>query len=322
MAIFVVVAAILVSIASSSGNVWQQGIAHGERRAAALAVFDRMKQDLQAAAQPVDFSMPKLQMVINPTDGAPVLSGSCELPCAMFWQAPVVSGTSGDLAVVGYFARWVNDGVHAAAPKLCRLYIDPSSQGYTVYSSGTASWSSTITDALITGTSGAPATQAMGYQGQLAENVLGLWVQALDQMGQPITKYPVYSGTNPVVAATGTYTGAQFDSAKGYVSTGTYIASGTTPSGTMPLVYSSNVMSSGSYILPGAGNGSLPAAVEVAIVVIDSRTALRLSGTEKPAASTGNLWKDVNTFYNSLPAVIKRGAEVESTVISINASPR
>lgn len=312
IAVFVVVGTILVSIASSSSNVWQQGIAHNDRRTVARTVFERMSQDLRDVTQPNDFSMPKLQMVINPTDGNPRLGAGFLLPQAIFWQAPVTtSGTNGDLAAVGYFIQWVGSG-NNARPKLCRLYIDPSSPAYTVYSSGTLTWSSTITDTLISGANGAPATQATGYQGQLAENVLGLWVQALDQQLQPIAKDASGVAFSP----------GQFDSARGYISTAIY-STGTTTSGTIPMSYPGMVSPSGSAVPPfTGGNGALPAALDVAIITVDSRTAMRLTGTEKPTAPTGNFWGDINTFYNQLPASIRRGAEIHSTTINLNSAPR
>jgi len=270
-------------------------------------------------------------MVINPPT---LVTGSYTLPQAVFWQAPVaVSGTTGDLSVVGYFVQWVG-----TTPKLCRLLINPSSSAYTVYSgsSGTT-WSSSITDALLSGSNGAPATQMAGYQGQVAENVLGLWVQALDQNMSPITT----TGAVP----SGTFSAGQFNSTQGYVSSTLYTSGTTMTTGTMaypsntsfqsgtwsgssaPLSIDVNATGTNTYQTPPsdpatAGNGSLPAAIEVAIVTVDGRTALKLSGTEKPGPSTGNLWSDVNKFYNSLPAPIRNGAEIHSSVINLANAPR
>jgi prepilin-type N-terminal cleavage/methylation domain-containing protein len=308
--IFLVILGLFVTMVNSTSKIWQEGIAHNERRATALAVFGCLKRDLSIAAQPTDLSGSKLQMLIAAGTTGPLTSGSFTLPEAFFWQAPATTGTNGndgDLAVVGYFVQWVKDSTaHTNTPKLCRLLINPSSAVYTVYSGTTSS--SWISDALISGTEGAPATQASGYQGQLAENVLGLWVQPLDQKMQPITKN----------ASGALFPAAQFDSTQGYTSTALY-TSGTTTT-TTPLVYpaaSSLTGSSANEVM-----GSLPAAIQVAIVTIDSRTALRLSGTEKPGLPTGNLWQDVAVFYNSLPPLIKNGAEVQSTIINLASGPR
>ena len=322
MAIFLMISGLLVSIANSTSKIWQQGIAHNDRRTAALAVFERMTRDLSLAAQPVDLSGARLQLLIL-TGASGLVSSNYTQPTAVFWQAPVTSGTngnSGDLAAVGYFVQWVNDpGTGKNTPKLCRLCVNPSSANYKVYTGTSSSW---ISDAIISGPDGSPATQTSAYQGQLAENVLGLWVQALDQKMQPITKN-----------ATGTlFPTGQFDSTKGYTSTANYTSGTNTTTNLLVYPGDSSALTpvgGGNVAVPGTnlasaswGSGSLPAALEVAIVTVDSRTAQRLSGTEKPGAPAGNLWTDVNTFYNGLPLAIRSGAEIHSTIITLPAAPR
>jgi len=369
MAITLLVIVVMVSIMNGTSTLWKQGIVHDDRRSAALAVFERMAQDLRASAQPTDFSGPTLQMVISSTSASgPLssLSGTYQLPQAIFWQAAsgrmvalssgaAISGTNGgngDLAVIGYFVQWTANSNGTTTPKLCRLFIDPSSPAYGVYpvsgaasavysgttTSGASTWTSTITDALLSGSYGAPATQATGYQGELAENVLGLWVQALDQQGQPITQYPVYSGSNPITSGSATFPSGQFDSTKGYISSVLYQSGTYAP--TTATTYSTSVFLSGSsspgtVIVGGttptyweppvaANKGSLPAAIEVAIVTVDSRTALLLAGTERPVLQSGSfsLWSNVNAFYNGLPPLIRHGAEIHSTIINLADGPR
>ena len=74
------------------------------------------------------------------------------------------------MALVGYFVQWVNEA-NGSVPKLCRLLVDSNYQMQKP--------SDFVSDALIA--SNAPATKASGYAGQLAENVLGLWMRPLDQ---------------------------------------------------------------------------------------------------------------------------------------------
>ncbi|MGB8353722.1 MAG: hypothetical protein WCD79_07545 [Chthoniobacteraceae bacterium] len=311
--IFLLVAGVLSSITNSSSNVWQQGIAHADRRASALAVFDRITRDLRQAAQPTDYSGPRLQMVITGS-GSTLVSGTYLNPQAMFWQSAVATDTSagsgygykGNLAIVGYFVQWIG-----TTPKLCRLLVNPSSTDYAVYNGGTlpSPW---LSSSLLS--TYAPATQTAAYQGQLAENVLGFWAQALDQTLKPITR---------TAATSGTFSPGQFDSTKGYIYTSaSAYTSGTITSGTMKYVGDSSVLAMPSPSPSAAGGGSLPASIEIAIVTVDSRTALKLSGAEKPASPTGNLWTDVNTFYNSLPVAIKKGAEIHSTIINLPDAPR
>lgn len=276
-AVFVALALILVSIASRLSSFWQIGIAHNERRSSALSAFSRMGRDLRFAALQGNPASTNLQLVINPT----TLGNDYKLPQAAFWQSPVASDRSrGDMALVGYFVQWVNETNGSPAnlvPKLCRLVVDSDYQMQKP--------SDFVSDGLIV--SNAPATKAAGYAGQLAENVLGLWMQPLDQQKKPITND---SKSQP-------FPNGQFDSTKGYAVSFTNSATATFAS-------------------------ALPASLEVALVAVDARTAKRLSGTEKPLPRSADIWTDVNAFYNGLPQSIKQGARIYSTVIDLHGAPR
>jgi len=278
-AVFVALALILVSIAASLSSFWQLGIAHNERRSSALSAFARMARDLRFALLPPDPSTTNFQLVINPTG----VGSSHLLPQAAFWQAPVASDRSrGDMALVGYFVQWVSE-TNSQVPKLCRLLVDSN---YLMQKP-----SDFVTDALIA--SNAPATKASGYVGQLAENVLGLWMRPLDQ-----TKNPIRND-----AKAQSFPNGQFDSSRGYA---------------VALTNSSGALVTKVFA------PALPASLEVVLVAVDARTAKRLSGraSEKPGAATADMWNDVNTFYNNLPQEIKQGARIYSTVIDLHSAPR
>jgi type II secretory pathway pseudopilin PulG len=280
-AVFVGLALILVSIAGSLSSFWQMGIAHNERRAAALAAFSRMARDLRFASAPINPASTNFQLVINPSG----VGSAYKLPQAAFWQAPVAPDRSqGDIALVGYFVQWVTNSPTDFVPKLCRLVIDSTNFQLRKPSD----W---VDNALIANF--APATKASDYDGQLAENVLGLWLQPLDQAKQPITRD----------ASTNNYVVGEFDSMRGYPATLTNAAT------TNSLTYTFRP--------------ALPASIEAAMVVVDARTAKRLSGSEKPSArSSTNMWDDVNAFYNGLPPGIKQGAHIYSTVMELHNAPR
>jgi len=216
----------------------------------------------------------------------PGVGATYENPQAFFWQAPVATdgSTNGNLAVVGYFVQWVNGS--PGTPCLCRILINPSSPDYDVYTTPNA-W---ITSSLI-GTY-ASATPANNYAGLLSENVLGLWVQALSPQGYPTQQTP-----NPGL------NGEAFDSRYSYISTNYSYPT-------------AQVMTN----VPSV----LPSSVQVAIAVIDSRTAARLSTTGKPnyPALTGNFWADVQSFYNGLPNTIRQGTEIETMTIPLANGPR
>jgi type II secretory pathway component PulJ len=279
-AVFIALALVLVSIAGSLSSFWQVGISHNERRSAALAAFSRMARDLRFAAAPINPNSTNFQLVINPTN----VGTNYRLPQAAFWQAPVANDRShGNMALVGYFVQWVNE-TNGSVPKLCRLLIDSTNFQF----GKPSDW---VNDALIA--SKAPANKAKDYDGQLAENVLGIWMQPLDQQTNAILK----DSTN------GTYTNGEFDSARGY--TATLLNAGTN------VTYSFS--------------SALPASIEAVLVVTDARTARRLQGRpeEKPIIRpTTNMWDDVNAFYNALPPDIKPGARIYSTVINLQNAPR
>ena len=279
LAILSIIVVVLLSVITSLMSTWQLGQARNERRTAGRDALERMARDLRLASLPLGKSnTTNLEFVINPAG----VSSTYELPQAVFWQAPVASdgGTNGNLAIVGYFVQWIN-----GAPSLTRALINPSAvSSYTIYSKPTT-W---MTDTLIQ--TNAPATASSGYAGLMAQNVLGLWVQALDPEGNPIPQTAGFPGEN-------------FDSRLPY----SYISS----------VYSGVATTNLAPVLP--------ASVQIAIVIIDSRTANRLTGVnpkEKPSAITGNFWSDIQNFYTNLPSVIQKGAEIQTTTVEIAASPR
>jgi type II secretory pathway component PulJ len=272
-AVFLMLALILLSVAGSLSSYWQIGISHNERRASALAAFSRMARELRFAAAPINPASTNFQFVINPAS----VGAAYKLPQAAFWQAP--AGSQGNMALVGYFVQWVNEtnGLATNFPKLCRLLVDSTNS---------------ISDAVIA--SNAPASKASGYAGQLAENVLGLWMQPLDQARRPIV-------TN---ASNVAYANGEFDSTKGYRAT---------------------LTNGGTNSLPYTFKPALPASIEAAVVVVDARTAKRLQGrpNEKPSGRpTTNIWNDVNAFYNALPPEIRNGAGIYSTVMELHSAPR
>ena len=184
------------------------------------------------------------------------------------------------MALVGYFVQWVKEA-DGSVPKLCRLLVDSNYQMQKP--------SDFVSDALIA--SNAPATKASGYAGQLAENVLGLWIRPLDQREDPILND----------AKAEAFPSGQFDSARGYT-VGITNASGT--------------------LVTKVFAPALPASLEVVVVAVDARTAKRLSGDEKPGARTADMRADVDAFYNRLPQEIKQGARIYRTVIDLHSAPR
>jgi type II secretory pathway component PulJ len=277
IAILSILVIVLLSMLTSLMTVWQAGQAHNERRTIAQAVLDRMTRDLSQVALPLSrTSTNELQMIINPTG----VSATYQYPHAIFCQAPVATdnGTSGNLAVVGYFIQWVNGS--PGTPCMSRILINPSSADYKIYSAPNA-W---ISDALLA--SDASATSP-SYAGLLSENVLGLWVQALDPLGNPIQQQTLPAGET-------------FDSKYPYAYTNF--------SELAPVPLETNM-------------SSAPASLQIAIAVIDSRTAKYL--TAKPSYPTTNaFWNNIQNFYTNLPPLIQKGTEIQTTVVTLPNAPR
>ena len=277
-AVFVGLALILVSIAASLSSFWQMGIAHNERRSSALSAFSRMARDLRFATLPPDPSATNFQFVINPAS----VGTNYSLPQAVFWQAPVASDRSnGNMALVGYFVQWVSETNSRPAPKLCRLVVDSN---YSMQKP-----SDFVSDKLIA--SSAPATKDSGYAGQLAENVLGLWLQPLDQRKNPILTNAKAPGISqrPVRLHRGIHGDAHQCPWDAGLSVG------------------AARKSRGGPCRGGRSHGKAPFGPSL---------------PKSPALATTNMWNDVNTFYSNLPQEIKQGARIYSTVIDLQSAPR
>ena len=288
IAILSIIMLMLASMTGSLMSLWQGGQAHNERRTNTQAIFDRMARDLQQIAVPATrYGNPALFNTnsLEMAINPSGVSATYKFPQAMFWQAPLATdgATNGNMAIVGYFVQWVN-----GSPALCRVLINPSAAPYSIYSTP-GNW---INDTMLTN---APATAAYGYQGLMSPNVLGLWFQALDGTGNPT-----------VQSADPTHKGEVFDSRLSYSYVNYLYTNGGVPvSATVPPC-------------------SLPSAVQVAIVIVDSATARHLTGgpLEKPSTLSGDFWGDIQSFYNGLPAVIRKGAEIQTTTVQISNGPR
>ena len=278
---------ILLGMLGSLTSAWQLDQAHNERRTTAQTVLDRMTRDISQAAIPsARGNTNSLDFVISPP--STWIGTQYEYAQSIFFQAPVATdnGMNGNLAVVGYFIQWVNGTPGTAT--LTRLLINPSSADYAVYNGVPNGW---LSNHLLT--SDAPATSPT-YAGLLAQNVIGLWIQALDPTGTPINQ----------TTLTGHKAGEVFDSRYPY----TYNNSGFTDNGANEVA-----------TVPAS---ALPGSVQVAIAVVDSRTAKLITAIPSNYATSGVFWTDVQNFYNGLPPNIRKGTEIQTTTIPLANGPR
>jgi len=311
--------------------IWQHGQSEIEQRQNARTILDQMGQDLRAAQLPTNpHDTNNLVFVVNPdttTSTSPPASGTYFNPQAAFWQVSRQKTVNGVLcniiAEVGYFVRWDTTNLKNPRATLCRLFIPAvnstgqASPNFLIVPVTTSSGATTASpNAWTTGgatnsvlDSAAPGNAAGSYQGWFADNVIALWIRCLDPNGNTI----VLRGKGT------TYTPYCYDSRQGY----TY-----TPTGAATPV----IERGGSVILPSNALGTaaqpeflatLPASVEIALVILSSRGAAQLTAVPTytvtaPSTTTPNpFWTDITNFVSSLPPDIKKQTFVYSSQIQI-----
>lgn len=169
MAIFILLAALMLTVTTEAGRMWQQSEGQKNRRQAARIILETISRDLQGAAFPVGTHLPgSLAFLVNPAIGAGFLR-----PNAAFWQTRSQQDSLG-MADVGYFVR-----KNGAVGELCRIRI-PAGDPDSIFSNIDRTISSAVLDRL------APGTGDNDLKGLLAENVLGFWFVLRDNEGVEI----------------------------------------------------------------------------------------------------------------------------------------
>ena len=178
IAVFGILVVILSAILGQLNRLWALTEGENQRQHGGRDMLNYLARDIQKAMLPLDpTSNASLQFVINPTlTGSPT---DYSYRDNIFFQAPVATDSSyGEVAEVGYFVQW-NSGV----AQLCRFFVNPTysaSSNFKIYTNP-AAWLTSGTGNMVATV--APATKASNYQGLLAENVIGLWINAYDNTG-------------------------------------------------------------------------------------------------------------------------------------------
>jgi len=297
----VLLTVMLFGVLSQLSSGWQVARSGIETRQKGRDIMDFMARELQSAALPADLtSKTGLQFLVDPTQ----IDASYLRPHALFWQAPVATDrTYGTMAEVGYFVRW-DTTTNPKTPHaiLCRLFVNPenpsSLQNYLIDSQpaewlspgGNAKWLDTV----------APGDAASNYKGWFVDNVIALWVRCLDASGNAITRQPK-PGTSTLST-----TNYAYDSRSGYQTAAGMIKNGYRDS-------------SGNYRTVC----TLPATVELALVVIDSNTAGRVKPSDLAAlqnynsADPRNFSQEIDAYLNQLPPSIRSGARVYTSTVNL-----
>jgi hypothetical protein len=289
------------------------------RRQDAGTVLANMAKDLRASLQPMNRSYEgadplagQFQLLINPS-GVPANSVLSN-PNTIFWSASAANSVGGT-GLVGYVVRWGTTASGAPQPLLCRMFLNttqaaPQLAQIQTAATATTQWANT---ALVT--TYAPADLKDGYQGWLADNVIALYIRALDPNMNPIANYargivgmsavtgmsaPSYTiGCLKVVLASATVGASslnQYDSRQGYQ----YVTPGSPP--TTNNIY----------------GPALPAAIELVIVAAEPRDISRLTAPVYASSSydaTKDMWTNVDTFMANLPSPVRKSARVYSTIV-------
>lgn len=258
VAVLLVLVIVLSSVFGSVSKIWQLGESNNERLQNIRAITDFLQAEMRAALLPVNrMDKKNLQFVVNPTS----ISANYQNPDAAFWQTPMAGDqTYGDVAAVGYFVKWDTAKADNPRPFLCRFNVyatGTNSSNFKVYSQVTGNdW---ITESILNEV--APADKDHAYEGLIAENVVALFIECRDAYGQPITSS--YAGG----AFSDTVRG--FDSRQGFTdSKGVKTADFTLSNGTKGPVC------------------VLPPLVKMSFVLIDSRSAARITPAAKTALTT------------------------------------
>lgn len=303
-AVAIVLIVMVVSVVGRVSGIWQDMFARTSSQQSARTALEFMTRELQGVRMPVyrvratDPANPNelgLQFLLSPS----TIDSTFRNPHCIFFQAPIgTEGTSGDIAIVGYFVYWdVSDPNHPK-PQLRRLVLGEDSPDFKVYSDP-LKW---LNDDLIKNLA-IPASDSP-LRGWFVDGVIAIFVRAFDTEGKVIAYY-----SNPVTMVTSTTANAyapasqrtgptyEYDSRRGYRMTGSTNDQDRT-------------------VLPPV----LPAALEVTLVVVSPRAASRITAKLVPTIGFRNpvlFTNDFRTFMNSLPANVKSGVRVYSTRIQL-----
>lgn len=215
MAIFVVLIVLLYGVFDSVGGVVGKMAARKElsetgRHAMEWITRDlerirpRVPGDLWSVTSGTNTNRPSVQMGAQFLIASNQVAQSFRNPHAMYWQVADDWGSGRDLAAVGYFVQWIQDG-NTRRPVLSRLSVAQTNAAYQdLYSTNAASTNAAwVNDALLS--SNAPAVGPT-YRGWFADNVFSIWFRALDAAGNPIRQN----------AASVVFPSGSFDSRQGY----------------------------------------------------------------------------------------------------------
>jgi prepilin-type N-terminal cleavage/methylation domain-containing protein len=230
---------LLASLVSAVNRAWISGEQQVSEFQDGRAVLELISRELSQA-----IISPRLQLVQNP-----VMPAGLKLRAnsdTIFWQAPIASGASGNLAEVGYFLVEDNSTPNSGAEifQLKRFFVPPSDpNNYQIFSNppsdSSAPWVSSYVNAPVTTS--------------VASGVVALWIRCFDINGDLI---PWLLNDPGNVGQVGTL---KFNSAAHFQPA--------IPGRNSSFLYTDRKSTAQAH--------ALPASIEVTIVTVDSRTFKR-----------------------------------------------
>ncbi len=305
------VLALLLVILATLLNYSQDGFARlsslAQRRQNAQTALFAMAAELRSATRP-DLGHYELanpanripQLLINPASLD--ANAATRNAHSIFWQATGDAQQAGS-SLVGYFVRWEQAAGQPPQPRLCRFELD-SRQSETIREtlqqpSASSDWP---TVSLID--SRAPGDLDNGFAGWLADDILALFIRALDPEMKPITNEarsvsgPRMSGEPGTLfsaSLVGTALNGRYDSRRGYQ------------------------FQRGSATINCLGP-RYPAAVEIAVISAPPRALRTLTSipTTPSATNPTQFWSDIDTYVASLPDQVRKNLQIYSVIVTLS----
>jgi type II secretory pathway pseudopilin PulG len=297
MAIMILVVLLFASVFRSVNSAWVQGEQQVEIFQNGRAILELITRELSQA-----LISPNLQLI-----DSPVITTVCanQAPCSsLFWQAPLISSTTGNVCEVGYYLTRQNPtGTSVGLYQLERFFIAPNASTTTPYLTTypyliTSQTPSSTGATWLTGLQQADFAAASSV---VSDGVLAFWVRCIDQNGYPI----------PWMTST-----VKFNSAGFFQPAQPNTVPAANVVGMFPPWTSSTSTSPAN---------RLPAAVEITIVTVDSKTLAKKPVIPSLASyqpvNENDIQNQVNLFNAALLADnVKTARTFISRIDLVNAS--
>jgi len=301
MAIFSLLLVMVLLMLGEVSRAWISGERRVESFQNGRAVLELIVRELAQAA-----ISDKLQFVQDPKLGAAV-PNLAPNSSSLFWQAPIISTTNGNMCVVGYYLTRVNpSGASAGQYQLRRLLVRPDDTNsyYKVYNAApnasNAPWVDTLpADAFKEIGEAGLSSPGRASAAIVSDGIVAFWARCLDGNGNPI---PWLSGAgtpngDPSAAPLKFNSAAKFQPA--------------VPGSTNRVQYTDRTATLAAH--------RLPAAVELTLITVDSRALRRQPAIPNmdAAASPEQIPAQVDKFLRDARANGIDSARVFSTLVRL-----